>query len=332
LFCFHSSHKIDALHPFLPPLCIPLLAAASSINANPAAPSAPVGEAYESSSGLSAISSFDAMGLKEELLRGIYAYGFEKPSAIQQRAIIPILKGRDVIAQSQSGTGKTTIFAIGVLNNLNTRSKETQALVLSPTRELAVQSRNVIMAFGDYMNVTCHACIGGKSLGEDIKALEAGVQVISGTPGRVHDMINRRHLRTKNLKMLVIDEADEMLGKGFKDQLYDIYRYLPPETQVVLVSATLPNDVLEITTKFMNDPVRILVKRDELTLEGIKQFFVAVEKEEWKFDTLTDLYDILTITQAVIFVNTKVKVDWLTAKMREANFTVSAMHGDMPQK
>src|SRR4051812_42909433 len=111
-------------------------------------------------------------------------------------------------------------------------------------------------------------------------------------------MINRRHLRTKHLKMLVIDEADEMLGKGFKDQLYDIYRYLPPETQVVLVSATMPNDVLDITTKFMNDPVRILVKRDELTLEGIKQFFVAVEKEEWKFDTLTDLYDILTITQA----------------------------------
>jgi len=306
------------------------MAAAASSSSSAAASGS--GDVYESSGGLTAVASFDAMGLKEELLRGIYAYGFEKPSAIQQRAIIPILKGRDVIAQSQSGTGKTTIFAIGVLNNINSRSKETQALVLSPTRELAVQSRNVIMAFGDYMNVTCHACIGGKSLGEDIKALEAGVQVISGTPGRVHDMINRRHLRTKHLKMLVIDEADEMLGKGFKDQLYDIYRYLPPETQVVLVSATLPHDVLEITSKFMNDPVRILVKRDELTLEGIKQFFVAVEKEEWKFDTLTDLYDILTITQAVIFVNTKVKVDWLTSKMREANFTVSAMHGDMPQK
>jgi ATP-dependent RNA helicase len=122
-----------------------------------------------------------------------------------------------------------------------------------------------------------------------------------------------------------------MLGRGFKEQLYDIYRYLPPQTQVVLVSATMPHDVLEMTTKFMNDPVRILVKRDELTLEGIKQFFVAVEKEDWKFDTLCDLYDILTITQAVIFCNTKLKVDWLTAKMREANFTVSSMHGDMPQ-
>ncbi|KAJ3377836.1 Eukaryotic initiation factor 4A-III [Entophlyctis sp. JEL0112] len=123
--------------------------------------------------------------------------------------------------------------------------------------------------------------------------------------------------------MLILDEADEMLSKGFKDQIYDVYRYLPPNTQVVILSATLPHDVLEMTTKFMTDPVRILVKRDELTLEGIKQFFVAVEQEDWKFETLCDLYDSLTVTQAV---------DWLTEKMREANFTVSSMHGEMPQK
>jgi ATP-dependent RNA helicase len=133
-------------------------------------------------------------------------------------------------------------------------------------------------------------------------------QIVSGTPGRVYDMIKRRALKTKAIKMLVIDEADEMLSKGFKDQLYDIYRYLPPKTQIVLVSATLPAEVLEITTKFMSDPVRILVKRDELTLEGIKQFFVTVEKEQWKFDTLCDLYDTLTITQAVIFCSTRRKV------------------------
>ena len=132
--------------------------------------------------------------------------------------------------------------------------------------------------------------------------------------------------------MFVLDEADELLNRGFKDQIYDIYRYLPPGTQVVLVSATLPHEVLEMTHKFMSNPFRVLVKRDELTLEGIKQFFVAVEKEQWKFDTLCDLYDTLTITQAVIFVNTKQKVDWLTEKMRESNFTVCAMHGDMPQK
>ena len=182
------------------------------------------------------------------------------------------------------------------------------------------------------MNVRCHSCIGGKSVGEDIRTLEAGVQIVSGTPGRVYDMIKRRSLRTKDVKILVIDEADEMLSKGFKDQIYDIYRHLPPNTQIVVVSATLPAEVLEMTTKFMNDPIRILVKRDELTLEGIKQFFIAVEKEEWKFDTLCDLYDTLTITQAVIFCNTKRKVDWLAQKMRENNFTVSAMHGDMPQQ
>jgi len=289
-------------------------------------------EVYETSKDVAVVTTFDQMGLSDELLRGIYAYGFEKPSAIQQRAIKPILQGRDVIAQSQSGTGKTTIFCVGVLAMIATKSKETQALCLSPTRELAVQSRNVMLAFGDYMNVTCHACIGGKSVGEDMRILQSGVQVVSGTPGRVYDMIRRRALKTKNIKMLVIDEADEMLGRGFREQLYDIYRYLPPHTQVVLISATMPHDVLEITTKFMQDPIRILVKRDELTLEGIKQFFVAVEKEDWKFDTLCDLYDILTITQAVIFCNTKKKVEWLTTKMRDANFTVSCMHGDQPQK
>ncbi|TIB74211.1 DEAD-domain-containing protein [Wallemia mellicola] len=290
---------------------------------------------FESSEEVQVASSFDKMGLKEDLIRGIYAYNFEKPSAIQQRAIVPITKGRDVIAQSQSGTGKTgSSFAISALQTIDTNIRDTQALVLSPTRELvtATQIQSVVLALGDYMSVQCHACIGGTSVGEDIRKLDYGQHVVSGTPGRVYDMIRRRNLRTRNIKMLILDEADELLNLGFKDQIYDIYRYLPPATQVVLFSATLPHDVLEMTTKFMTDPIRILVKRDEITLEGIKQFFVAVEKEEWKFDTLCDLYDTLTITQAVIFCNTRKKVDWLTEKMREANFTVSSMHGEMPQK
>ncbi|XP_022649066.1 eukaryotic initiation factor 4A-III [Varroa jacobsoni] len=287
---------------------------------------------FETSDGVEVINSFDAMGLREDLLRGIYAYGFEKPSAIQQRSIAPIVSKRDVIAQSQSGTGKTATFSIGVLQSLDTQVRETQVLILSPTRELALQIQKVILALGDYMSVQCHACIGGTNLGEDIRKLDYGQHVVSGTPGRVYDMIKRRNLRTRGIKMLVLDEADEMLNKGFKEQIYDVYRYLPPGTQVVLISATLPHEILEITNKFMTDPVRILVKRDELTLEGIKQFFVAVEREEWKFDTLCDLYDTLTITQAVIFCNTKRKVDWLSQKMLEANFTVSSMHGDMPQK
>ncbi|PIL37298.1 transporter [Ganoderma sinense ZZ0214-1] len=287
---------------------------------------------FESSEAVPVVSTFDDLGLKEDLLRGIYAYNFEKPSAIQQRAILPIIQGRDVIAQAQSGTGKTATFSISILQSIDVTVRETQALVLSPTRELATQIQSVVLALGDYMNVQCHACIGGTSIGEDIRKLEYGQHVVSGTPGRVFDMIRRRSLRTRNIKMLVLDEADELLNKGFKDQIYDVYRYLPPATQVVLLSATLPYDVLEMTTKFMTDPIRILVRRDELTLEGIKQFFVAVEKEDWKFDTLCDLYDTLTITQAVIFCNTRRKVDWLTEKMRTANFTVSSMHGEMAQK
>lgn len=286
---------------------------------------------FETSENINVVHTFDDMGLKEPLLRGIYGFGFEKPSAIQQRAIVPIISNRDVIAQAQSGTGKTATFSIGVLQSLDINTREVQALVLSPTRELAAQIKKVLMTLGTYVNAKVHCCIGGTNLGEDMRVLENGVHVVSGTPGRVFDMIRRRSLRTRNVKMLVLDEADEMLSRGFKEQIYDVYRYLPPATQVVIVSATLPHEVLEMTTKFMNDPVKILVKRDEITLEGIKQFFVAVEKEEWKFETLCDLYDTLTITQAVIFCNTRKKVDWLTEKMRSANFTVVCMHGDMPQ-
>ncbi|KAE8698486.1 DEAD-box ATP-dependent RNA helicase 2 [Hibiscus syriacus] len=287
---------------------------------------------FETTEGIEPIMSFDQMGLKDDLLRGIYNYGFEKPSAIQQRAVMPIINGRDVIAQAQSGTGKTSMIALTVCQVVDTASREVQALILSPTRELASQTEKVIRTIGDFMNIQAHACIGGKSVGEDIRKLEHGVHVVSGTPGRVCDMIKRRTLRTRAIKLLILDESDEMLSRGFKDQIYDVYRHLPPEIQVCLISATLPHEILEMTSKFMTDPIRILVKRDELTLEGIKQFFVAVEREEWKFDTLCDLYDTLTITQAVIFCNTKRKVDWLTEKMRSNNFTVSSMHGDMPQK
>uniref|UniRef100_A0A2K6D7L2 Eukaryotic initiation factor 4A-III n=1 Tax=Macaca nemestrina TaxID=9545 RepID=A0A2K6D7L2_MACNE len=276
---------------------------------------------FETSEEVDVTPTFDTMGLREDLLRGIYAYG-EWCSC--DMACPP--------SNPTSGTGKTATFSISVLQCLDIQVRETQALILAPTRELAVQIQKGLLALGDYMNVQCHACIGGTNVGEDIRKLDYGQHVVAGTPGRVFDMIRRRSLRTRAIKMLVLDEADEMLNKGFKEQIYDVYRYLPPATQVVLISATLPHEILEMTNKFMTDPIRILVKRDELTLEGIKQFFVAVEREEWKFDTLCDLYDTLTITQAVIFCNTKRKVDWLTEKMREANFTVSSMHGDMPQK
>ncbi|XP_049852750.1 eukaryotic initiation factor 4A-I isoform X2 [Schistocerca gregaria] len=278
------------------------------------------------------VENFDDMNLKEELLRGIYAYGFEKPSAIQQRAIMPCIKGHDVIAQAQSGTGKTATFSISILQLIDTSLRECQALILAPTRELAQQIQKVVIALGDFMNAQCHACIGGTNVREDMKKLEMGVHVVVGTPGRVMDMINRRALRTNSIKLFVLDEADEMLSRGFKDQIYDVFKTLNPDIQVILLSATMPADVLEVTGYFMRNPVQILVKKEELTLEGIKQFFVNVEREDWKLDTLCDLYDTLSITQAVIFCNTRRKVDTLTESMHKRDFTVSAMHGDMEQR
>ncbi|KAL0075743.1 ATP-dependent RNA helicase eIF4A [Phycomyces blakesleeanus] len=278
------------------------------------------------------VDNFDNMNLKTELLRGVYAYGFERPSTIQQRAIMPVIKGHDVIAQAQSGTGKTATFSISILQSIDVSLKHTQALILAPTRELALQIQKVVLALGDFMGIECHACIGGTNVRDDITKLQSGVHIVVGTPGRVYDMINTRGaLKTEHIKMFVLDEADEMLSRGFKDQIYDVFQLLPETTQVVLLSATMPSDVMEVTTKFMRDPIRILVKRDELTLEGIKQFYVAVDKEEWKLDTLCDLYETVTITQAVIFCNTRRKVDWLTDKLHAREFTVSAMHGEMDQ-
>merc|ERR1712126_515215 len=251
--------------------------------------------------------NFDDMNLKEELLRGIYAYGFEKPSAIQQRAIVPCIKGLDVIAQAQSGTGKTATFSIAILEKIDTGLRECQALILAPTRELAQQIQKVVMSLGDYMGAQCHACIGGTSVREDMRKLDVGQHIVVGTPGRVFDMISRKVLRPNDIKQFVLDEADEMLSRGFKDQIYDVFRHHNQEIQVILLSATMPQEVLEVTSRFMRDPIRILVKKEQLTLEGIRQFYISVEREEWK-------------------------LDWLTEKMHERDFTVSAMHGDMDQK
>lgn len=278
------------------------------------------------------IDNFDNMGLSDSLLRGIYAYGYEKPSAIQQKGILPLIKKSDVIAQAQSGTGKTATFTIGILQNIDFNLAECQALILAPTRELAQQIRKVVLALGDYLGAKCHACIGGTRIQDDVKQLQTGQHIVVGTPGRVYDMLCRRVLNAESIKLFVLDEADEMLSRGFKDQIYDIFQLLPSTVQVGLFSATMPSEALEITQKFMDNPIKILVKRDELTLEGIKQFYVSIDKEEWKFDTLCDLYETLNITQAVIFCNTKRKVDWLTDRMRAKEFTVSSTHGDISQQ
>jgi len=278
--------------------------------------------------------TFDAMDLKEDLLRGIYAYGFEKPSAIQQRAIKPMLLGRDVIAQAQSGTGKTATFAVGILQRLDVELKDCQSLVLAPTRELAQQIVKVILSLGDFMGIKTHACVGGTAVRDDIRTLQDGVHVVVGTPGRVYDMIQRRALKLEHVQLFVLDEADEMLSRGFKEQIYDVFKYMPETVQCTIFSATMPLEVLEVTSKFMRDPIRILVKRDELTLEGIKQFYIAIEREDWKLETLCDLYATLTITQAIIYCNTRRKVDWLTEQMQAKDFTVSSIRGgdDMDQR
>jgi len=278
------------------------------------------------------IDNFDNMSLRQELLRGIYSYGFERPSTIQQKAIAPTVKGRDIIAQAQSGTGKTATFAIGVLNQIDTGKKEVQALILAPTRELAAQIQKVVDALGDYMGARSYAAIGGTRVRDDMAILQDGVHIIVGTPGRVLDLLSRRAFNPSTIKTFVLDEADEMLSRGFKDQIYDVFQALPANVQVGLFSATMPPEALEITEKFMTDPVRILVKQDEVTLEGIRQFYINCEREQWKLDTLCDLYDTLNIAQAVIFVNSKKKVDWLTDQLRSRDFTVSAIHGDMEQE
>lgn len=287
---------------------------------------------FESSEDVEVVRSFQEMGLKDDVLRGIYAYGYDRPSAVQQRAIKPILKGRHVVVQSQSGTGKTSVFCLSALQALDVATREPQALLLSPTRELAEQSAKVCLALGDYMDVKIYSLIGGKSVSDGIKVLKGGVHIVSGTPGRVLSMITQRHLVAIRVKLVVIDEADEMFSKGFKEQVYKIHRYLPSTVQVVLVSATMPAEVLELANDFMKNPLRLLVKQNEVSLNAIKQYYVNVQKEQWKFDTLCDLYDQMSVTQSVIFCNTKPKVEWLAGKMRTANFPIASIHGDMTQK
>jgi len=276
--------------------------------------------------------SFDDYDLDENLLRGIYSYGFGKPSALQQRGIKPLLDGRDTIGQAQSGTCKTATFTIGCLQRIDYRNTNCQALILVPTRELAIGIHKVALTLGDYLKVKCHACVTGTVVRDDIEKLRDGQHLVVGTPGRVFDMIGKRHLRVDDLLCFVLDEADEMLSRGFKDQIYDIFKTLPPNIQVCLFSATMAPEILDLTGKFMRDAVQILVKRDELTLEGIRQFYVAIEKEEWKLDTLCDLYETLTITQAIIYCNTRRKVDFLADQLSKRDFTISTMHAELDQK
>ncbi|XP_074359828.1 eukaryotic initiation factor 4A-1-like [Apium graveolens] len=271
------------------------------------------------------------MGLHENILRGLYALGFEKPSEIQKRGIVPFCKGLDVIEQAQSSIGKTATFCAGVLQQLDYGVLQCQALVLAPTCELAQQIEMVMQALGDYVSVRVHAC-GQASIRKDQHVLSRRFHVVVGTPSRVFHLLQRRSLYSDYIKMLVLDEVDKMHSRDYRE-VYDTLRLLPQKIQVGVFSATIPPEALEITRKFMNKPVRILVKQDELILESIKQFYVNVHREEWKLETLCDLYETLAMatSQTVIFVNTKHKLDWLTEKMCSLGYTVSATDGGMDE-
>ncbi|MBR74525.1 MAG: hypothetical protein CL872_06285 [Dehalococcoidaceae bacterium] len=274
--------------------------------------------------------SFDNLNIKDELLRGIYSYGFEKPSNIQNKAIPIINKGTDLIAQSQSGTGKTGAFSIGILNNINLEEQETQSIIVSPTHELAEQTFEVMKNLSSYMKgINIKKVIGKTSISASKLELKENPQILIATPGRLLDMINRKYIFTENIKSVVFDEADEILSRGFMDTIYQLIRVLPTTAQILLFSATIPDEILNLTIKFMNNPEKILVNKEELTLEGITQFYINCNIYKWKYDILYDLYDSISINQCIIYINTKNTLINLVDRLNERNFPISFIHGDL---
>lgn len=277
------------------------------------------------------IDNWDDLDINKDLLRGIYAYGFEKPSPIQKKAIKPIMERRDLIAQAQSGTGKTGTFSIGALSLIDMNDKTTQVLILSPTRELSKQTASVITSIGSMMNgLVVQTIVGGTSINEDSYTLKNRTpHVITGCPGRIYDMIRRGHIHSKTIKLVILDEADEMLSSGFKEQIYNIFQYFTNDIQVALFSATLPDYIYNITNKFMRNPVNISVKTEQLTLEGISQYYVAIEDDRQKYATLKDLYSVISMSQCIIYCNSVKRVADLYDAMVEDGFPVCRIHSGM---
>jgi translation initiation factor 4A len=274
--------------------------------------------------------SFDSMGLPEKLLRGIFSFGFEKPSAIQERAIMPITQGRDVLAQAQSGTGKTGTFTIGSIARIDPSLEEVQVLVLVPTHELAEQICKVAKGIGHHLNIKTHFAIGGNPVRVDIQAIKSGCQFLVGTPGRIYDLAQRGALNRDHIRVLVMDEADQMLEDRFQEQVVEILNLgFPQQTRIALFSATMPPDIIKFTKGILQDPLHILIPAEDVTLEGIKQFYVPLDQEDWKFDVLCDIYAQLPINQAIIYCNKRQRAEWLAMKMKEAKFTLECIHGDM---
>ena len=273
----------------------------------------------------------DVDEISPDLLRGIYAYGFENPSHIQQKSILSIINKRDVIAQAQSGTGKTGAFTVAALQSIDVTLAKTQALILAPTRELAKQIHDVITGIGAMMSgLTTRLLVGGTSTSDDAADLRKCVpHIIVGCPGRVFDMIRRNHIQGSNVSMLVLDEADEMLSAGFNDQIYNIFQFMPSDIQVVLFSATMPPELYTLTEKFMRSPVNIQVKAEQLTLEGIQQHYIALDDDVQKYLTMKDLFKTISVSQCIIFCNSTKRVADLHEAMLFDGFPVCCIHSGM---
>ena len=280
------------------------------------------------------IESFDEMDLSDEILQGIYGNGFERPSAIQKRAIVPFIKGYDIIAQSQSGTGKTGTFSIATLGRINPDQPQVQAIIVSPTRELTDQTCSVISVLGKAMDgLKIKRAIGGTRVQDDIDEIRTvRPQIIVGTPGRLMDLIYRNAISTESIHTFVLDEADEMLSQGFQEQIQDIFRQMPRNVTCGLFSATLAPEILAVTEEFMRKPIKILVKQEQLTLEGIKQFYVDVDQDDYKTDTIVDIYRALEVTQAIVYVNTQRRCARVAEQLAQEGFPVCCVHAGMNQE
>jgi translation initiation factor 4A len=284
----------------------------------------------EQTSTVKVYETFDEMNLSDALTRGIYNYGFELPSKIQQLAIVPMSQQNDILAQSQSGTGKTGAFTIGALSAVDSTLKAPQVLVMCPTRELSQQTERVAQAIGSYMNLKVLSATGGNQIRADVTALKNGAQFIVGTPGRIFDLICRGELSVEHIRYVILDEADQMLEDLFADQIRSILNSkFPSTTRLALFSATMPKNVLEIAENYLSNPVRILLPPDEVTLEGIKQYYVQLEREDWKLPVLLDLYQQITVNQALIYVNKRQKAEWLAKQLSSHGFTLEFIHGEM---
>jgi translation initiation factor 4A len=279
----------------------------------------------------STINSWEDLSINPLLLRGIYAYGFESPSPIQKKSILPILQRKDVIAQAQSGTGKTACFAISSIELVDTTLPNTQAIIMSPTRELSSQIKSVVDALAiNITNFKSQLLVGGTHTENDITILKQdSPHIIIGCPGRIYDVLRRKHINLDLVKLLILDEADEMLSCGFKEQVYNIFDLLPKNIQKALFSASMPHTINDLTNRFVTNPVKIIVKSEQLTLEGIKQYFVSLENDAMKYETLKDLFSTFSVAQCIIYCNSVTRVSDLYEAMNNDGYPVCLIHSNL---